>query len=88
VLALVKRVAQAGKEAGISVSVCGDSAADARVLPLLIGAGVRTLSVPAARVPTVRSWISNLNSLACKELTERALTATTAAEVWELVPAL
>ena len=88
VLALVKGVAKAGREAGITVSVCGDSAADARVLPLLIGAGVRTVSVPAARVSTVRSWISNLNSLACKELTERALQASTAAEVWELVPAL
>jgi phosphoenolpyruvate-protein kinase (PTS system EI component) len=88
VLALVKRVAEAGRAAGITVSVCGDSAADARVLPLLIGAGVRTVSVPAARVPTVRSWVPNLNSLACKELTERALRASTAAEVWDLVPAL
>ncbi len=35
VLALVKGVAKAGREAGITVSVCGDSAADARVLPLL-----------------------------------------------------
>ena len=88
VLALVKGVAKAGREAGITVSVCGDSAADARVLPLLVGAGVRTVSVPAARVSTVRSWISNLNFLACKELTERALQASTAAEVWDLVPAL
>jgi phosphoenolpyruvate-protein kinase (PTS system EI component) len=88
VLALVKGVAKAGREAGITVSVCGDSAADARVLPLLVGAGVRTVSVPAARVPAVRSWISNLNYLACKELTERALQASTAAEVWDLVPAL
>jgi phosphoenolpyruvate-protein kinase (PTS system EI component) len=88
VLALVKGVAKAGREAGITVSVCGDSAADARVLPLLVGAGVRTVSVPAARVTTVRSWISNLNFLACKELTERALQASTAAEVWDLVPAL
>jgi len=88
VLALVKGVAEAGAEAGITVSVCGDSAADARVLPLLIGAGVRTVSVPAARVATVRSWISNLNFLVCKELTERALQASSAAEVWDLVPAL
>jgi len=88
VLALVKGVAKAGREAGIAVSVCGDSAADARVLPLLVGAGVRTVSVPAARVSTVRSWISNLNFLACKELTERAVQASTAAEVWDLVPAL
>jgi phosphoenolpyruvate-protein kinase (PTS system EI component) len=88
VLALVKGVAKAAREAGIPVSVCGDSAADARVLPLLIGAGVRAVSVPAARVPTVRSWISNLNSLACRELTERALAASTVAQVWDLVPAL
>jgi phosphoenolpyruvate-protein kinase (PTS system EI component) len=88
VLALVEGVARAGRAAGITVSVCGDSAADARVLPLLIGAGVRTVSVPAAKVTTVRSWISDLNSLACKELTERALRASTAAEVWDLVPTL
>jgi phosphoenolpyruvate-protein kinase (PTS system EI component) len=88
VLALIKGVAEAGREAGISVSVCGDSAADARVLPLLIGAGVRTVSVPAARVSTVRSWVSGLNFLVCKELTQRALLASSAAEVWDLVAAL
>ena len=88
VLALVKGVAKAGKEAGITVSVCGDAAADPRVLPLLIGAGVKTVSVPAARVATVRSKISNLNFLSCKQLTERALLASSADEVWELVPAL
>lgn len=88
VLALVKGVAKAGREAGITVSVCGDAAADPRVLPLLIGAGVKTVSVPAARVATVRSNISNLNFLSCKQLTERALLASSAAEVWDLVPAL
>jgi phosphoenolpyruvate-protein kinase (PTS system EI component) len=88
VLALVKGVAKAGREAGITVSVCGDAAADPRVLPLLIGAGVKTVSVPAARVATVRSKISNLNFLSCKQLTERALLASSAAEVWDLVPAL
>jgi phosphoenolpyruvate-protein kinase (PTS system EI component) len=88
VLALVKGIAKAGREAGITVSVCGDAAADPRVLPLLIGAGVKTVSVPAARVATVRSNISKLNFLSCKQLTERALLASSAAEVWDLVPAL
>jgi phosphoenolpyruvate-protein kinase (PTS system EI component) len=88
VLALVKGVAKAGREAGITVSVCGDAAADPRVLPLLIGAGVKAVSVPAARVATVRSDISKLNFLSCKQLTERALLASSAAEVWDLVPAL
>ena len=88
VLALVKGVAKAGREAGITVSVCGDAAADPRVLPLLIGAGVKTVSVPAARVATVRSDISKLNFLSCKQLTERALLASSAAEVWDMVPPL
>jgi phosphoenolpyruvate-protein kinase (PTS system EI component) len=88
VLALVKRVVAAGKEAGITVSVCGDAAADGRVLPLLLGVGVEAVSVPAARVATVRSWISNVNAGECAELAGRALLASSAAEVWDLVPAL
>jgi phosphoenolpyruvate-protein kinase (PTS system EI component) len=88
VLTLIERVADAGRQAGIGVSVCGDSAADARVLPPLIGAGVGTLSVPAARVPRVRSWLARLDTAACAELVARASRATTAEQVWDLVPPL
>jgi phosphoenolpyruvate-protein kinase (PTS system EI component) len=55
---------------------------------LLIGAGVRTLSVPAARVPRVRSWLTRLDAAACTELVARARRATTAEQVWDLVPPL
>jgi len=58
VLDLIERVVQAARHAGISVSVCGDAAADPDVLPLLIGLGVRTLSVGAARVPHVAHQIA------------------------------
>jgi multiphosphoryl transfer protein len=88
VLTLIERVVGAGREAGLGVSVCGDSAADPRVLPLLVGAGVGTLSVPAARVPRVRSWLARLDSVACAELVTRARHATTAEQVWDLVPRL
>jgi phosphoenolpyruvate-protein kinase (PTS system EI component) len=88
VLALIERVAEAGRQAGIPVSVCGDAAADPLVLPLLIGAGVDTLSVPAARVQRVRSWLARLDTAACAELVTRALRAGTAEEVWGLVPQL
>jgi phosphocarrier protein len=88
VLTLIERVADAGRQAGIGVSVCGDAAADARVLPLLIGAGVGTLSVPAARVPRVRSWLARLDTAACAELVAQAAQASTAEQVWDLVPPL
>jgi phosphoenolpyruvate-protein kinase (PTS system EI component) len=88
VLALIARVADAGRQAGITVSVCGDSAADPLVLPLLIGLGVDTLSVPAARVQRVRTWLAGLDTSACAALAAAALRASTVDQVRELVPPL
>ena len=86
VLALIARVADAGRQAGISVSVCGDSAADPLVLPLLIGLGVDTLSVPAARVQRVRTWLADLDTSTCAALAAAALRASTVDQVREMVP--
>jgi len=88
VLALIARVADAGRQAGIGVSVCGDSAADPLVLPLLIGLGVNTLSVPAARVERVRTWLAGLDTPACAALAAAALQASTVDQVRDLVPPL
>jgi phosphoenolpyruvate-protein kinase (PTS system EI component) len=54
-------------KSGAKVSVCGDAAADPAVLPLLIGLGVRTLSVGAARVPQVARQIAQTDSAAAAE---------------------
>jgi phosphoenolpyruvate-protein kinase (PTS system EI component) len=56
---LIHRVVEAAAGAGINVSVCGDAAADPVVLPLLLGLGIRTLSVGAARVPQVARQIAD-----------------------------
>jgi phosphoenolpyruvate-protein kinase (PTS system EI component) len=81
VLALISRVMQAAGAAGVDVSVCGDAAADPAVLPLLIGLGVRKLSVGAARVPQVAEWIARADSSACAVLAGHALHATTPEQV-------
>ena len=62
VLTLIEHVVSAGRQAGISVSVCGDAAADPGVLPLLLRLGVRTISVGAARVPRVAGWIATASA--------------------------
>ena len=64
VLTLIANVVRAAGAAGVKVSVCGDAAADPLVLPLLLGLGVRTLSVGAARVPRVAGWIAATDSAA------------------------
>ena len=58
VLALIEHVVNAGTRSGAEVCVCGDAAADPDVLPLLLGLGVRTVSVGAARVPLVANAIA------------------------------
>jgi len=87
VLALIAQVADAGRRAGIGVSVCGDSAADPLVLPLLVGFGLDTLSVPAAHVPRVAALLAGLDYRACAVLAAEALRASTVEEVWKLVQA-
>ena len=49
----VEQIAQAAREGGIPVAVCGEAGADPLYLPLLLSFGVRELSVlPAALLPT------------------------------------
>lgn len=73
VLALISRVVRAADDAGIPVSVCGDAAADPAVLPLLIGVGVRTLSVGAARLPAVAELIAQADTAQCADLAAQAV---------------
>ena len=75
VLTLIERVVQAAGTAGIKVSVCGDAAADPLVLPLLIGLGVRTFSVGAARVPQVAQQIAGTDSKAATACVAQVLDA-------------
>jgi phosphoenolpyruvate-protein kinase (PTS system EI component) len=73
VLTLIERVTGAAAAAGTRVSVCGDAAADPVVLPLLIGLGVRTLSVGAARAAQVARQVADTNAAAAATRVARIL---------------
>jgi phosphocarrier protein FPr len=85
VLRLIRHVVDVAGAVSTPVSVCGDSAADPIVLPLLVGLRVPAFSVPAARVGQVRGWISGLSMAACQHLAARAIAASTADDVAKLV---
>jgi phosphoenolpyruvate-protein kinase (PTS system EI component) len=57
VLAQVERVVHEATAYGTAVSVCGDAAADAAVLPLLLELGVTTVSVAPSRLDAVRALV-------------------------------
>lgn len=81
VLKLIAAAASAGAAAGKMVAVCGGVAADRLAVPILLGLGVRELSVVPAMVPAVKRGIRSLRMDACGELAMRCLDLTSAAAV-------
>ncbi len=57
VLELIRRVADDGRRRGIEVSVCGEMAADARHVGLILDAGIRCLSVPYATIGPIKAAV-------------------------------
>ncbi len=73
VLRLIHRVVTACHEAGRSVAVCGEVAAQPASIELLLGLGVRELSVQPRMVAVVRRTIRSLEIPAAKMRAEEAL---------------
>jgi phosphotransferase system enzyme I (PtsI) len=58
VLSLIARVVEHGKRTGREISLCGDAASDPALVPHLLAAGLRTLSVAASSVGLVKAAIA------------------------------
>nr|HET6903447.1 phosphoenolpyruvate--protein phosphotransferase [Ktedonobacteraceae bacterium] len=58
-MAILRLIAQVCR-AGIPVAVCGQLASDREAIPLLVGLGVRELSVASVHVPTVKQVLSSM----------------------------
>jgi len=64
VLRLVQFTTEAALRARIPVSVCGEIAGDARYTALLLGLGIRELSMAASRIPLVKARIREMDLMA------------------------
>ena len=60
VLRLIRYAAQAGAGAGIPVNLCGEMAGDPRLTALLLGLGLRDLSMAAPNLPRVKQRVLGL----------------------------
>ncbi len=85
ILIAVRNVIEAGKKAGIKVAMCGGLAAEPLLVPLLVGLGLRSLSMAPTSVPTVKAMIRTINCKDAEKLAEKALELATAAEIEDLV---
>ena len=81
VLRLLKMTVEAADKAKIPVTVCGEMAADPIAVPLLLGLGVRILSMAPAMLPQIRAVVRKTSLAGAQALAEDALKAETAAKV-------
>jgi phosphotransferase system enzyme I (PtsI) len=84
-LRLVKLVVDAAREAGIGVSMCGEMASDPFYLPVLVGLGLRELSVNPSTLPMVKTAIRSTDAGAAADLVTTLLQARSATDVEHLV---
>jgi phosphoenolpyruvate-protein kinase (PTS system EI component) len=85
VLELVGRVVAGAARAGRPITVCGDAGAHPTTLPLLLGAGVRGVSVACARIDETRYRLRRLDTAACADVFAEALRLRDADETAALV---
>ena len=73
VLRLIRMTVEAAIRRGIFVGVCGETASDVFILPLLLGLGVRELSVAPGQLLRVKHAIRHLRLEDCYQLVNEIL---------------
>lgn len=83
VLRAIRQVIRAGHDAGIPVGMCGEAAADANMIPLLLAFSLDEFSVSPASVLSARKAIASWTDADAQALCDAVMSLTTADEVLE-----
>lgn len=81
VLRAIKCIIECGKKEGIMVGMCGEAAADSKLIPLLLAFGLDEFSVSATSVLKTRKTIADSSMAECKALADKVMACATEAEV-------
>ena len=82
---LIRETVRVFDTAGKSISLCGELAADPLVIPVLIGLGLRKLSMTAASVAAVKRAIASIDIKKCEIIAANVTEFATADEVKEFL---
>ena len=81
ILHLIKQIVNAGDEHRVHTSLCGQMSSNPMFTMVLIGLGLRYLSVPPMAVPEIKNVCRRVSLAQCEAVAERALRLDTAMEV-------
>ena len=81
ILRMLRFVIDSARATGIEVSLCGEMGGDPRFALLLIGLGLRRLSMSPRQIPEIKTWVREAAASDLAELAVRCMEHSTAAEV-------
>ncbi|GGC31658.1 phosphoenolpyruvate-protein phosphotransferase [Siccirubricoccus deserti] len=85
VLRLMQFATEAALRLRMPVSVCGEMAGNPRLVPLLLGLGIRCLSMNASAIPRVKQAIRALDIADCARFARRVMEQSDPERIHELV---
>lgn len=85
VISEIGRVMEAATRTGLPVCLCGEMATDPVAVVLLLGLGVRTLSMSAMKLPYIKSLVRQVPVSDCETLVKRVSTMTSATAIRQYV---
>ena len=85
VLRLIRLTVEAGRKRGLEVAVCGEMGSQPLTAFVLVGLGIRHLSVAPRAVPMMKRVLRSISADAAREAAEAALASSTAAEAERIV---
>ena len=81
VLRLINTTLRAARDADVPVNVCGEMSATPKYIPLLLGMGLRSVSVSPSAIPEIKSVCRSVTIEQCEDIASRALQLDSAREV-------
>lgn len=81
VLHEIARVIDIAQETGLPLSVCGEMSSDPIAVVLLLGMGVRTLSMSAAQLPKIKWLLRNISSENATDIVDEVLSMNDARQI-------
>jgi phosphotransferase system enzyme I (PtsI) len=81
VLRLLRQALEIADRAGVPANVCGQMSGSVMFTQLLLGLGLRQLSVPASAIPEIKQACRSVSVADCRTIAERALGMVSAREV-------
>ncbi len=85
ILKLIKMSTDAANKRKIHIGLCGQMGSDPVILPLLLGLGLRTLSVTPFQIPILKKIIRNLTIPECEVLTKEVLNCSERRKIKEIL---